>query len=442
MKKILMMMTAVALVAVSCQKTPKITPVPVTVTLEMDGNAYAEEGVNVSLRDLNTSAAYEAKTDETGAATFNVLPGFYEATTQFKKADDGKAYVYNGVNSNITVVQTGENKFSIALAESVTNQIVMKELYNGGCTYKITNADGSDGGTKTFQNDSYVILYNNSDQPADASDICFGFVLPYNSNATNKYLTDGKLMYDSLGWLPAGNAIWWFNTNVTIPPYSQIVVAIFGAIDHTATYPESVDLSKADFVMYDPEAGFNNAAKYPAPSANIPESNYLQTAPYSKGNAWSMSVSSPAFMIFKHDNPNGLSTDSANYDLTSGANAPCVKVPVASVVDAVEVFTEGMDDKNKKRFTSSVDAGYIHLSNKLGHTLYRNVDKEATEAIEGNKEKLVYNYAGGTTLNEKASTDPSGIDAEASIKNGARIIYQDTNNSSKDFHQRKVSSLK
>ena len=40
------------------------------------------------------------------------------------------------------------------------------------------------------------------------------------------------------------------------------------------------------------------------------------------------------------------------------------------------------------------------------------------------------------------STDPSGIDAEASIKNGAVIVYQDTNNSSKDFHQRKVASLK
>ena len=442
MKRILMMIAAAALVAVSCQQTPKNEPVPVTVSLEMNGIAYETADVNVSLRDLNTSAAYEAKTNESGVATFNVLPGFYEATTQFKKADDGKAYVYNGVNSNVTVVKGAENACKLELVESVSNQIVVKELYNGGCTYKITNANGSDGGTKTFQNDAYVILYNNSDQPAEASDICFGFVFPYNSNSTNKYLTDGKLMYESLGWLPAGNAIWWFNTNVTIPAYSQIVVAIFGAIDHTATYPESVDLSKADYVMYDPESGFNNAAKYPAPSANIPESNYLQTAPYNKGNAWAISVSSPAFMIFKHDNPNGLSTDSANYDLTSGTSLPAVKVPVTSVVDAIDIFAEGMDDKNNKRFTSAVDAGYIHLSNKLGHTLYRNVDKEATEALEGNKEKLVYNYAGGTTVNEKESTDPSGIDAEASIKNGARIIYQDTNNSSKDFHQRKVSSLK
>ena len=81
-------------------------------------------------------------------------------------------------------------------------------------------------------------------------------------------------------------------------------------------------------------------------------------------------------------------------------------------------------------------------TNKQGYTIYRNVDQAATEALEGNKEKLVYSYAGGTQDIEDGSTDPSGIDAEASIKNGAVIVYQDTNNSTKDFHLRKVSSLK
>ena len=42
----------------------------------------------------------------------------------------------------------------------------------------------------------------------------------------------------------------------------------------------------------------------------------------------------------------------------------------------------------------------------------------------------------------EGSTDPSGIDAEASIANGAHIIYSDTNDSFIDFHQKKVASLK
>lgn len=441
MKKILMFIATVALLAVSCEKKPKSVPVPVTVSLEMNGAAYEAADITVGLRDLNGTASYEAKTDASGTATFTVLPGFYEANTQFKKAEEGKAFVYNAVNSNVAVVQEGENAYKLSLVESVTNQIVVKELYVGGCTYSIIDAEGNPA-TKTFQNDAYVILYNNSDQPADASDICFAGINPANSYATNKYLTDGKLVYESEGWLPAGQAIWWFQTDVSIEPWSQIVVAIKGAVDHTATYPESVDLSKADYVMYDPEAGFSNAATYPTPSANIPESNYLQTSPYSAGNAWTLSVICPAFVTFRSSNPEALSTDSANYDLISGAKFPCVKVPVADVVDGVEIFAIGKDDTNAKRLTSGVDAGFVHFSNKLGYTVYRNVDKEATEAIEGNKEKLVYNYTGGTADLEDGSTDPSGIDAEASIKNGAKIVYLDTNNSSKDFHQRRVASLK
>lgn len=83
------------------------------------------------------------------------------------------------------------------------------------------------------------------------------------------------------------------------------------------------------------------------------------------------------------------------------------------------------------------------MTNKLGYSIYRNVDKEATEALPENEGKLVYNYGlGTTTINGGTSTDLSSIDAEASIANGAHIIYMDTNNSMNDFHQRRVASLK
>ena len=118
------------------------------------------------------------------------------------------------------------------------------------------------------------------------------------------------------------------------------------------------------------------------------------------------------------------------------------KVAQDKVIDAIEVFAIGKEDANKKRLPAKIDAGYVMFLNKLGYSLYRNVDKEATEAIEGNADKLVYNYAGGTEITTGQSTDPSGIDAEASIAKGAKIIYLDTNNSTKDFHQRAKASLR
>jgi hypothetical protein len=116
----------------------------------------------------------------------------------------------------------------------------------------------------------------------------------------------------------------------------------------------------------------------------------------------------------------------------------CVKVPNEWIVDAIEVFSSGYKDSSMKRLTSDIDAGYVWLTNYKGHSLYRNVNQAATEALPENAGKLVYNY----TLGVNGTTDPSGIDAEASLRQGAHIIYQDTNHSTNDFHEREKCSLR
>ena len=152
---------------------------------------------------------------------------------------------------------------------------------------------------------------------------------------------------------------------------------------------------------------------------------------------WPMSVFSPAFYCFTlSEDPETYGTNESNLYYESGqvkrhASDECIKIPVESIIDGVEVFTDGekYSDQNNKRLTEAVDKGYVMLTNYQGHTLYRNVDKEATEALTENAEKLVYSSDGI-------------IDAEASIKNGAHIIFADTNDSSADFYERETSSLK
>ena len=136
-------------------------------------------------------------------------------------------------------------------------------------------------------------------------------------------------------------------------------------------------------------------------------------------------------------------TDVSNYDYTESNTRPNVKIPADWVVDAVEVFLSNVDTNNK-RFTSELDAGYVYHRNQYGYSVYRNVDQVATEALPENEGLLVYGYSGGTDSLDASygSTDPSGIDAEASIANGAHIVYQDTNNSSNDFHMRAEASLR
>ena len=113
-------------------------------------------------------------------------------------------------------------------------------------------------------------------------------------------------------------------------------------------------------------------------------------------------------------------------------------MPNEWVIDAIEVFSSDYATQCVKRLTADIDAGYVWMTNKKGHSIYRNVDQQATEQLPENEGRLVYGYA----LGVDDSTDPSGIDAEASILKGAHIIYQNTNNSTNDLHERQLCSLK
>jgi hypothetical protein len=314
--------------------------------------------------------------------------------------------------------------------------LVIKELYVGGCQ--------RNDGSGSFANDKYVILYNNSDQAANLENVVLGMVLPYNSQASNSDYVAGKLFYEAEGWIPAGTGIWTFRQAVTLEAGKQIVIALTNAIDNTTTYSNSVNFSNANYYCtYDIEQ-YPNVSYYPNPVSTIPTTHYLKAYHYGTGNAWPLSNTSPAFFIFTTEgSPAAFAADAGRTNLyNNSATQVRKKVPVEWVVDAVEVYAKG-NANNQKRLTANVDAGYVELTSAQGYTLYRNVDKAATEAITGNTGKIVYNYSLGTAGSPaNGTTDPSGIDAEASIKAGARIIYKDSNNSSNDFHQRARASLR
>lgn len=401
-----------------------------------------QQGTTVRMTESTRGTVYEAQTDENGLATFTLVPGRYTAAATDKRASNATIMVFNGTmtNRNISMADDG-SVLPIDLQASALSQLVIKEFYFGGCP--------DNAGSKTYQYDKYVILYNNSDLDAPLYNLSLSMINPYNSYGSNNDIVDGKLIYD-LGedsWIPASAAFWTFGpTDVVVKPGEQIVIALNNANDNTLTYTNSVDLSDPSYyITYDPE-DFNNKNYHPAPSANIPTSHYL-TVPVKLGisNAWPLSGSSPAFFLFAAPLGVDLTEFASNPDnqnfYNNNATQGRFKIPVDWILDGIEVFAAGKADNNK-RLLATVDAGSVLFTNKLGYTCYRNVDVEATEAIEGNKEKLVYNYAYGTADLADGSTDPSGIDAEASIRNGARIIYQDTNNSTNDFHMRRQASLR
>ncbi|MCR5152416.1 MAG: DUF4876 domain-containing protein [Prevotella sp.] len=396
------------------------------------------EGITVELRNVSTNSIFTQTSDSNGRVLFKVTPGIYEATATGSRAVEGVAYTFNGTSGLLTVKTDETTDVSMAMMSARVSQIVIKELYNGGCL--------ADDGTTKFQYDKCVILYNNSSQRAVVSNLCLGEAAPSNGQSQNRNYDDatGRLVYEKDGFIPLWHGIWYFPSTLEIEPYSQVVVNINGAIDNTQTISQSVNYANADYYcMYDPESGYNHTSYYPTPSSLIPTSHYLKAVELGQGTGWPLSVTSPALVLFqtKDISPKEYATNTSNQWYDGGEVSQirvCVKAPSEWIVDAIEVFSSGYKDSSVKRLTSDVDAGYVWLTNYLGHSLYRNVNKQATEALPENEGLLVYQYSGGVD----GSTDPSGIDAEASMRNGAHIIFQDTNNSSNDFHERQRCSLR
>lgn len=450
-RSLLLAAAALGALLCACQKTPDKPKVyEVSVALSYPEELSAAEGVCVKASSSIGDAVFEAQTDAQGIASFSLTAGIYEFSAGENRTLEGGSYILlNGVASNVAITNAWNSetdKVEIPMNESKLSQIIIKELYAGGCPK-------DDDPSKSFAGDKYVILYNNSPVEASLKNICLAITKPDMSATKNKdYDADGKLVYEDKGVMPLGfGAFWSFDREVILEPYSQAVVVINGAIDNTATYSQSVNLSDPSyFVTYNAEQT-TNATMHPAPSENIPTTNYLSCYNYKNPlTSWGPSPTGPGFFIFApKDGATAQSflEDTSNeeyYGSTSTSNLR-KDVPVSWILDGIECFKIGASN-NAKRFPASIDMGYVYMINAKGYSMYRNVDKDATLAIEGNADKLVYNYALGTEseadLNDCGSTDPSGIDAEASIAAGAKIVYQDTNNSTADFHLRKTASLR
>ena len=425
MKKCILLLSIVAagLFAAGC--TEKIIP-PVDITIQLQdeaGNPFAVADVTVELTDALGSVTLEGRTNASGAASFSVTPGIYVATTTYVTAASGMRLTYSG-DSYVTVTSATTSPFTLTLKEVAVRQLVIKEVYSTGCP-------------KTPSG-------NYSDVEADASDLVFGMLFPYNAQGNNKYYNEsGQLIYENDNWIPAASALWSFTSEVKIPAYSQIVVALFGAIDHTAVQPASVDLSNSAYYWMAKNDQFK-ANKYQVVDG-FPASHYMSCIPFNTGTAWLFSNSAPSLFIgsMPKAEAEALATNADAYDTTQGTGAvnQAVKFPQDKVLGCVEVYKASSVSTSNPRFPASLNTGYIAITNGQGYSVYRNVDKAATEALPENEGKLVYGYTMGTT-DVEGSTDPSDIDAEASIAKGAHIIYAQTNNSEKDFHQRRQASLK
>lgn len=432
MKKIILLLV-IAIFSFACKKK-EISFELHQVVIQMEypkGSALsAVAGVKVKLTGKGT--VFEGLTDDKGKVTVAVPSDIYNISSSETRKNGTNIFNYNALNTNQVIVRgwNDGDVITMKLQESKSSQLVLKEVFVGGTPF--------DNGSAVFNYDSYIIIYNNSDFPCTTNNLCVAAIGPANAHATNTfYGTDGKLLYENEGYIPAAGGFWYFTQPLTLQPGEQAVVVLYQAVDNTQVHSKSVDLSKAEYYpMYDIGSNYKNPTYYKSPSASIPTTHYLKAVSYGTGNAWTPGVLSPGLFIFE---PQGISPAALGSDASYTVLTSNKKIKVDWVLDGMETYLLN-NQNSKKRFLGTVDAGYVYHTSKLGYSVYRNVDLEATLAIPENAGKIVYGYNLGT-VDIGGSTDPSGVNAEESIKRGARIIYKDSNNSSNDAHLRLKASL-
>ena len=367
--KRLIYILSIVLAAVSCADIRHVNPYEEgmhVLTVVSDLNITSAE---VRVEDMNTGSRYVSQTGADGTATFTLPNGLYRVTLSGRDGSD----VFNA-SADKVVISGSDHTLALTLSISKAGSIVIKELYCGGCKKLPQEGD--------YQADQYIILHNNDYQVQYLDGICFGTLSPYNSTGSNPWISEGGELPE---FLPLIQAVWQFpgdGDDFPLQPGEDAVLCLRGAIDHAAQYPLSVNLNRPDYFVCYNSTYFDNTKFHPAPGNLISQDRYLDVViKTGKANAYTMSLSSPAVVIFRAEGiiiqdyvliPENVTPVPGN------AVDNVVKVPYEWVLDAMEVF-DGRSASNQKRLAASADAGYVSLSDTfLGHTLMRRVDEEAT----------------------------------------------------------------
>lgn len=365
-----------------------------------DYTDFLREGVTVTVEDVDRGNSYKTVTNEKGTAQFALTNGIY----RIQISDKADKHIFNGLADKVRLVN-GDVTLNLPLTHSRAGTIIIKEIYCGGCA--MLPLEGN------YQSDKYIILHNNDSETQYLDNLCFGTLDPYNSQATNVWVTQDEATGATIfpNFVPIAQCIWQFGgtgTSFPLAPGEDAVVAINGAIDHAAQYPLSVNLNKPEYFVCYNNVYYWNTMYHPAPGDRITPDHYLDVViKLGQANAYTFSIFSPATVIFRAQDTSiqDFVAEEGNVIQKPGSTVDqVVKIPIDWVIDGVEIYYGG-SSSNKKRISPSIDAGYVSQSATFdGRSLQRRVDEEASQ--------------------------------EAGYE-----VLEDTNNSSSDFYEREQQSL-
>ena len=309
-------------------------------------------------------------------ATYTIPAKEYTEITGEKTPED---VLFSAAATGIQLQPNKEKEINLELTTSTTNDFVIKTIYYAG----------SDNKKAAGENDCFVEIYNNSAKTLYADGLCFALTTMnrygYMADGTwHKYARPTKFYFTSKGtydWSksegmadPAGANDKYVYGNVVImvpgsgkehpikagesfiiAPFAQNYKQTFTTQKGDKVTPEwpdsTLDLSKAEFDVVYP--GYEQ----------LDNKNAVNMVLIQKGNNKYMRMSrngKEGYVIFRHSSPATLPAYQYPYkDLKYSDKTVYTQIPIASVIDAVEVINPNADGYvSPKAFPKSLDASY------------------------------------------------------------------------------------
>jgi len=375
-----------AIIAFSCTRELPLPVRNMKIVFDMPENFRPD--VKYANREIvltSNSAVFKFTTDATGVAIIpELIPDEYTISTSWKMTGaDYKSLISSTElieDKAIVILKSTANRqqiFTPADIRLAVDKMVQKSLLISKVYYSGTK----DNANKNYSVDSYVEVFNNSDETVyiDGKYLALAESM---SPPAYPAKNDPNFIYARQICKFPGNG-----TDYPVLPGKSIVVATKNAKDHRTSASTSVDLSNADFEVKDVDGTGNPDIKaLPIVSNSLSIKFFNMIA--SGGNA---------VFLFETTDDILLWTEVFAPGKTSGERFR--KVPVSVVLDGVECLRNSSTtgpDINLKRFQDIVDAGFTFTNATSGNT-HESLERKVSSVSEG------------------------------------RIILQDINNSTQDF---------
>ena len=337
--------------------------------------------MEVTLTNKAQGTVYTSRCSAAGLASFNVEYGYYTASVHYQASN---GLIFSGRLESLPLLpEQGETAGTVnmQLLRSVSNALVIKEIYYSGCK----DAEGM-----MYLADQYVTLYNNSDATLYLDGLCVGVVDPSNS------LESPWLANTEMQRIPVNDLTWQFpgsGQEHPLQPGAETTIAT-NAINHSGgefQHVNSVDLSKVDWAFWD--AALNNQIEAGVTPMNLA----AKLNPYTI--SYVFPVIGPAFMVFSLQGTTmeQYVNNTANLEprpKAANQNKRYLMIPKEWVIDCIDCVA-GINQLPLKRVPNELDNGAAYLPSGI--------------------------YSGKSLIRKRT------------INADGRTIYQDTNNSTNDL---------